>query len=175
VQGIISSNEQESKLIRRVFVPRAFSYAVVQQPEGNPYYVSKAKDLVTEFSLPKRYGVIGLMAHNHLAGNQFERLTLGQEIQIDYEDGHTDRYIVSEITRFRALEPTNPDSLFEDLESGTILSAAELFDRMYTGAPHVTFQTCIYSSGDNSWGRLFVIATPATATTEFDDPKIPSN
>jgi hypothetical protein len=147
-------------LISRVLAAGTFSYTVVQQPENDPYYVSSASDLVTEFGLAEKYGVIGLIAHNNLAGSRFGKLSLGQEIQILYQDGHTNRYTVSGIYRFRALESTDAESRFQDLNSTETITAAELFGRMYTGAPHVTFQTCIYANGDNSWGRLFVIALP---------------
>ncbi len=30
----------------------------------------------------------------------------------------------------------------------------------YTGAGHVTFQTCIIKDGNPSWGRFFVTAIP---------------
>jgi hypothetical protein len=153
-------NRTVSKLISSVLVPDTFSYAVVQQPENNPYYVSSSKDLVTEFGLARQYNNIGLIAHNNLAGNLFKQLSIGQEIHIVYDDGHVDRYTVSSVYRFRALEPKDTNSQFIDLDSGTIYSASELFERMYTGPRHVTFQTCINASGDLSWGRLFVIAVP---------------
>jgi hypothetical protein len=125
------------------------------------YYVSSSRNLVTEFGLARKYGTIGLVAHNNLAGSLFKDLLLGDEIRIVYKDGHTARYTVSAIYRFRALEPTNIESRFVDLDSKKIYSATELFQRMYTGTPHLTFQTCIYASGNSSWGRLFVIALPA--------------
>jgi len=40
------------------------------------------------------------------------------------------------------------------------LTAEQLFNRVYRGDRHVTFQTCIDANGDISWGRLFVIAIP---------------
>jgi hypothetical protein len=148
------------KLVRTVLVPQLFSYTVVQQPEDNPYYVSTSRDLITEFSLARRYNTIGLLAHNTLAGSAFKDITLGQEIYIIHEDGPTDRYTVSAIYRFQALESTKTESQFVDLDSGKTLSAIDVFSQMYTGAPHLTLQTCIEAEGDVSWGRLFVIATP---------------
>jgi hypothetical protein len=155
---------EESSWIRSVSVPNIFSYDVVQQPESDPYYVSSSSDLVTEFGLAKKYGTIGLVAHNNLAGTLFTNLDLGQEIQIVYTDGHTDRYTVSAIYRFRALQPANTESQFVDLASEEVFTANELFERMYTGSPHVTFQTCIYGDGNPSWGRFFAVATPVAGT-----------
>jgi hypothetical protein len=142
-------------------VPNLFSYDIVQQPESDPYYVSPSSNLITEFGLAKQYGTIGLIAHNNLAGSLFKDLNLGQEVYIVHESRHTDRYIVSAIYRFQALESTNPESHFVNLDSGEILTASEVFTQMYTGSPHLTFQTCINARGDASWGRLFVIAVPA--------------
>ena len=152
--------DENPSLIHSVTVPRAFSYAVVQQPEDNDYYVSSSKKLVTEFALARKYNNIGLLAHNNLAGYVFKDITLGQEIHILYTDGRTDRYTVSAIYRFQALESTDTESRFVDLETGNILTATEVFTSMYMGAPHITLQTCIAAKGDASWGRLFVIAIP---------------
>ncbi len=152
--------DEKSVSIRSVSAPKMFSYHVVQQPESDPFYVSPSENQVTEFGLAQKYGNVGLIAHNNLAGNLFNALNLGQEVQVVYGDGHTVRYTVSAIYRFRAMEPTKTESRFVDLNSSQILSATELFNQMYTGAPHLTFQTCIEAKGDASWGRLFVIATP---------------
>jgi hypothetical protein len=153
-------HDRDAQLIRRVLVPKLFSYAVVQQPESNPYYVSSSKELVTEFSLAREFNNIGLLAHNNLAGKSFKHLKPGQDIYVVHKNGHTDRYIVSNIYRFQALESTNTGSRFVDLDTGENLTANEVFTKMYTGVPHLTFQTCIYAEGDSSWGRLFVIAVP---------------
>jgi len=169
-----SSNKQEIRIVRSVLVANAFSYPVVQQPEGEPFYVSDSRDLLTEFSLAKPYGNLGLMAHNNLAGQSFGNLELGQIIYINYSDGQSDRYTITHIYRFHALEPTKTDSLFIDLDSQKLLTATELFEKMYTGPQHLTFQTCIAARGDPSWGRLFVIASPI-ANAEEGDPAFPTN
>lgn len=154
--------QEETKWVHRVTVPDLFSYNVIQQPQDKPYFVSSERDLVTEFSLPKKYGNIGLVAHNDLAGNLFSRLNVGQQIHVTYQDGHTDQYTVNAIYRYRALEPTKTESQFVDLASEKVYSASEVFVQMYTGESHLTLQTCIYADGDKSWGRLFVIAIPVT-------------
>jgi hypothetical protein len=156
--------DENPNLIHSVSVPKTFSYAVVQQPEDDDYYVSSSKKLVTEFALARKYNNIGLLAHNNLAGHLFKDIDLGEEIHILYENGRTDRYTVSAIYRFQALKSTDTESRFVDLETGEILTATEVFNRMYMGAPHITLQTCIAAKGDASWGRLFVIATPVVET-----------
>jgi len=164
------NSEQNTRTIRQVVAAGVFSFGVVQQPEEKPFYVSGSRNLITEFSLPKEYDNIGLLAHNSLAGRFFHSLNVGQEIQVEYSDGQTDRYTVRELYRFRALEPTKAESLFEDLETRKIFTATELFKKMYTGFPHLTLQTCIEAMGDSSWGRLFVIAFPVIETETGSHP-----
>lgn len=146
--------------VHSVMVPRAFSYPVVQQPQNDPYYVSSESGMVTEFGLAREHNNTGLLAHNYIAGKSFKHLKLGQDIYIVRVNGRTERYTVSAIHRFQALDSTKTGSQFVDLESGEILTATEVFTKMYMGAPHLTLQTCIEAKGDASWGRLFVIATP---------------
>jgi len=155
------ANEDDSDTIASIFVPNLFFYSVVQQPANNPGYVSPLENAVTEFGMAEEYGNVGLLAHNYLAGESFEELSIGQEIYLFYEDGYADRYTVSQIVRFRAFEPNNTNSQFEDLSTGETLSASEVFTIVYAGEAHLTLQTCIYANGDYSWGRLFVIAEPA--------------
>ena len=153
-------SENDANTISSIFVPNVFFYYVVQQPANSPEYVSPMGNLITEFGLPKKYGNVGLLAHNYLAGDSFDELSIGQKIYLFYEDGHADRLTVRKVFHFRALEPDNTQSQFEDLDTGEILTAGDVFVRMYTGATHLTLQTCIYANSDNSWGRLFVIAEP---------------
>ena len=75
-------------------------------------------------------------------------------MRIVYGDGAMKRY------RFQALDPYSPYSDFVDLSTGETQSVGEVFELVYTGGDHVTFQTCIENSGNPSWGRLFVIVTP---------------
>jgi Sortase domain len=159
-QVALPANENDANTIDSIFVPNVLFYSVVQQPANSPEYVSPLENLVTEFSLPKKYGNVGLLAHNYLAGDSFDELSVGQRIYLFFEDGHVDHYTVTQVSRFRALEPDDTHSHFEDLDTGEVLTASEVFVRMYTGAAHLTLQTCIYANGDASWGRLFVIAEP---------------
>lgn len=155
---------EENRWVQRVTVPNLFSYDVVQQPEDNPYYVSSKRNMVTEFRLAQKYGNVGLIAHNDLAGSLFSNLDVGQEIQVTYKNGQIHRYTVNAIYRFQALEPNKTGSRFVDLGSKRVFSATEVFQQMYTGEPHITLQTCIDANGNKSWGRLFVIALPVAET-----------
>jgi len=157
VKSIGTGKEGE---ILGVYVPGLFASNVLQQPSNNPAYVSPVNNVVTEFSAPKSYGSIGLLAHNYLSGAKFSKLAIGQEIKIVYGDGKVESYIVKEILQYQALKPESEYSRLVDLNTGQSVSASKVFKRAYTGKHHLTLQTCIYAKGEMKWGRLFVIAVP---------------
>ena len=107
-----------------------------------------------------KYGNIGLLAHNHLAGQPFTQLSVGQEVRLIYGNGRIETFIITEVLEYQALQPTNPYSSFRNLNKDETLTAKQMFKRVYFGDRHITFQTCIAANGDQSWGRLFVIAIP---------------
>jgi hypothetical protein len=138
--------------------------SVVQQPAGNNNYVSKRHGEVTQFTSAARFGNIGLLAHNYLSGKSFSSLRIGQEIGLVYSDGTVEGFVVTEILRYKALEPKSPYSSFQNLDDpNEILTVGQMFDRAYQGGRHVTLQTCISAEGNASWGRLFILASPKTA------------
>ena len=47
-------------------------------------------------------------------------------------------------------------------------AAGQMFKRAYLGDRHVTFQTCLEAYGNNSWGRLFIIAVPKSEKSGID-------
>ena len=77
-----------------------------------------------------------------------------------YGDGSISKYVVTDIQEYQALQPDSPRSDFRDLGTDKVISASELFKRMYMESEQVTFQTCIWKGDEDSWGRLFVIADP---------------
>ena len=153
-------NGQPSQL-RGVYVPYVLAMPVVQQPTGNPGYVSTEGDVITEFGMATEIGNVGLLAHNTLSGATFLGLLPGQEVTLIYGDGRMEDFVISTVLRFQALDPYSPYSEFRDLSTGITLTASDLFQQVYRGEHHVTFQTCIEANGNPSWGRLFVIAEPA--------------
>lgn len=150
----------EEGILRGVYVPAVLALRVVQQPYGNPAYVSSLDGVVTEFRIAAEVGNVGLLAHNGLAGRNFFRLTVGREVYLVFGDGTIETYVVASIRRYQALLPYSVHSDFRDLETGKIITAEELFREAYRGSRHVTFQTCIEAEGNRAWGRLFVIAEP---------------
>ena len=160
-QFVTSVADGEGGIVRGVYVPGLFASRVLQQPANDPGYVSPIDGILTEFGPVKKYGNVGLLAHNYLTGKSFASLAPGQEIRIVYGDGKVEYFAVDEILRFQALEPDSAYSNFIDLDTGKEISSSILFQTVYAGQRHVTFQTCIYADGIYSWGRLFVVAVPA--------------
>ena len=145
-----------------VYVPQVFALPIVQQPVGNPGYVSQSPNVITQFEMATEVGNVGLLAHNNLAGQEFTNLSLGNEVRLVYGDGKVEYFIVTQMLRYQALQPYSPYSEFRDLETSQTITAEELFRKVYRGDRHVTFQVCIAANGIDAWGRLFIIAQPKT-------------
>jgi len=158
----------QADTVQGVYVPGVFAYRVVAQPASDPAYISTLDGAVTQFSMAARYHVIGLVAHNNLAGASFSNLALGQEVFIVYGDGHVATYQVNQIARFRALQPSKVDSSFVDLSTNVTYFPGSIFKMFYQGDNHVTFQTCIAQDGNASWGRLFVTAVPVVSAYDSE-------
>jgi hypothetical protein len=134
--------------LRGVYIPNVMAVSIVQQPAGNPGYVSTAASTVTQFSVATEVGTIGLLAHNTLAGGLFSNIKQGELIILVYGDGHIESFMTKSIQRYQALEPLSPYSHFKNLETQTSLSAEELFNNIYRGEYHLTLQTCIENNGN---------------------------
>jgi len=150
----------QAGVLRGIYVPETLAFPVVQQPAGNAGYVSFNDGEITQFGMVSQFGNVGLLAHNHLSGKSFSQLAVGQEVRLVYGDGKTEYFVITEVLRYQALQPTSPYSSFRNLAKDETLTAEQMFKRVYFGDRHVTFQTCIEANGDLSWGRLFVIAVP---------------
>ena len=158
----------DATVLRGVYVSNVMALPIVQQPSGNAGYVSNNNGEATQFRMATQFGNIGLLAHNHLSGKDFSQLAVGQEVRLVYGDGHLETFVVTEVLRYQALQPTSPYSSFRNLDKDETLSAEGMFKRVYFGDRHVTFQTCIEKDGELSWGRLFVIAVPKSEFAGFD-------
>jgi hypothetical protein len=159
-----------ARLLKSVYVPHILQLSVVQQPGGDGSYISQDAHEATQFSLAARFGNIGLLAHNFLAGRLFTMLTVGQMVRLVYDDGEVENFVVTRILRYQALSPDSPFSNLRDLATDQLRSAGQVFAQVYTGPRHLVFQTCIASAGDLSWGRVFVIAMPAHLHSRGADP-----
>jgi hypothetical protein len=147
-------------ILRGVYVPGVLALPIVQQPTGHPGYVSSNEGEVTQFNMATEVGNVGLLAHNYLSGEEFTKLSPGQEVRLIYGDGKVEYYIVDQVLQYQALQPYSPYSEFRNLETQITITAEELFRQVYRGSRHITFQTCIEADGNSSWGRLFIIAKP---------------
>jgi hypothetical protein len=155
----------ERNTIRGVYSPGVMSYPVIRQPPGNPALVSEEPDIVTQFQLADTYNVIGLLAHNYLAGDSFFKLQIGDSVWVIYGDGSARRYEVVAIKEYYVKEPYNVYSQFIDLDSGLELSVNEMFMHVYSGDHHLTLQVSVSQGNDEAWGRRFIIAEPRESQT----------
>jgi len=158
----------EADVVRGVYVSDVLALPVVQQPVDNFGYVSARISEATQFSMAAKFGNVGLLAHNNLSGSSFSQLMPGQEVRLIYGNGRVEYFVIAEILEYQALQPTSPRSTFRNLATDETISADQLFQRVYAGERHVTFQTCIEAGGNWSWGRLFVVATPKVRHPIFD-------
>jgi hypothetical protein len=150
-------------LVSTISASGAFRFSVVQQPAGQPGYVSSATGKVTEFGMAANYGSQGFLAHNNLAGASFFSVEAGDVITLTYADGSTDHFEVTQIRRLQAVSPNSPTSRFIDLDNDNAsLSAVDLFYQTYGVKDTLVLQTCIANGAELSWGRLFIIAAPVT-------------
>jgi len=165
LQDFVSSlkNGQKNTVVG-IYVPGVLALPVNQQPKGNAGFVTRQPDQVTQFGLAWQYGTVGILAHNDLAGAEFPAIKLNQYAMVIYGDGHEDFYLISEVQKYQALSPTSTFSDFINLDgSRERLTAGQLFTRVYAPGNRLVLQTCIDSFGNASWGRMFIIAEPATS------------
>ena len=159
-----ASTLNNANQVAGLFQYKNMQATVVQQPAGQPAFVSTDAGQVTQFAMAEKYGTTALLAHNYLEGQAFFNIETGNKIALVFGDGHTQSYKVTQIKQYQALNPTSPYSKFVDLDdpAGTTLTSTELFNTIYTVDGRLVLQTCIAKDGQSSWGRLFVIAEPVT-------------
>lgn len=146
-----------------VYVPGVLALPVGQQPQGNAGFVTREPEHATQFGMASQYGTVGILAHNDLAGAEFSNIQPDEYAIVIYGDGRLEYYYINQIQKYQALSPTSTFSDFVNLDgSNERLSASQLFTRIYGTSSRLVFQTCIEANGDASWGRMFIIAEPAT-------------
>jgi hypothetical protein len=150
----------QAESVRGIYIPELLTAPVVQQPSEDPEFISTEENTLTQFGLASSFGSIGLLAHNYLAGASFSQLERGQKFYLIYGDGAMSAFVITEILRYQALNPNSTSSEFVDLDSNRLLTAHDLFAKVYKRRGQVIFQTCIAAGQEPSWGRLFIIAEP---------------
>ncbi len=159
---IRSVSNGDARSVVGVYLPSIMALPVSQQPHGNAGYVTRDPNQSTQFGLANQYGTVGILAHNDLAGAQFSAIGMNQYAIVVFGDGHVEYFVVEEVQNYQALSPTSTFSDFINLDnSSERLSASDLFNRIYAPGNRLVFQTCIDAHGDPSWGRMFIIASPA--------------
>jgi hypothetical protein len=152
----------ESDTLVGVYIPGLLALPVGQQPKGNAGYVTREPHKTTQFRLASKYGTIGILAHNDLAGAQFSGIRQNQYAIVIYGDGRLEYFLFGEVQKYQALTPTSTYSDFINQDgSEERLTASQLFNRIYGQGERLVFQTCIAADGNPSWGRMFIIARPA--------------
>ena len=131
---------------------------IVSQPVNRPEFVSSISRTATDFQLASRYGNIGLVAHNYLGGRYFLTLRIGDIIHITGSNRSKQDYIVRQIFQYQALDPRSPRSNFVNLQNNQMMTASDVFKKIYTGKHRLVLQTCIERGSIREWGRHFVIA-----------------
>lgn len=142
-----------------VYVPGILALPIVDQPAGNYGYVSNQQNTLTNFGLAEKYNTIGLLAHNDLAGKDFNKLLPYMRVILIYGNGRVNSFTITDVKYYHALEPYSPYSNFEDVENfGVKITAEDLFKQIYASDNQLVFQTCIAAGREPAWGRLFVTA-----------------
>jgi len=159
---VVAVSDGQAKVVRGVYVPGTLALRVMQQPADDPELVFREDGVATQFRMAASNHVIGLLAHNDLAGASFSGMKIGQEVRIIYGDGRVEYYTVDRLAQFQVLQSGSQAEDYLDLNSKLNYTAQDIFTMFYDGAAHVTFQTCIFQDGSSSWGRLFVTAIPAS-------------
>jgi hypothetical protein len=146
---------------RGLYAEGKFIARILQQPPGNYSFISLEADVLTQYMLAEE-DVVGLLAHNTHAGQYYFLLSLEDQFYLIADNATTQLYQVHQIDRYQALQPNSNTSDYRNLQTGEILTTAQIFARYYMGDPHVTLQTCIAQNGQANWGRLFVVARPVS-------------
>jgi len=160
LNDFLTQVQDGSTSIRGIYNQSHFAYQVVQQPSGQPGFVSAISGVVTQFGLASQYGSTGLLAHNFAAGALFSEIEVGDSLFVVFGNGSYSRYEVTELQRYQALQPNSATSQFVDLSTQSEISASQLFTQVYAVPNRLVLQTCIQNGNEDSWGRLFVIAEP---------------
>ena len=152
----------EAGTVTGLYAPGVGHYYVIQQAKGNDTRVSPVESVLTQYRRPSSGGVIGLLAHNFAAGTNFDHFKAGDTIHLVYGDGTANTYRVTDFLRYKAVDRNNAASNLVDLDNGQTQTASAVYQRVYTGSPHLVLQTCLADGDDLKWGRLFIMAEIVT-------------
>ena len=149
-----------------ITLPNDLPMVIVQQPKGDPLWISNNIDAFTQIEQPrKEFGTSVFAIHTYGSKNDLYDLKINdfivyKTISIDNNcNVHANLvfYRVKDILRYQALSPRNPATPLIDLVTGKQYSVESIIDKVYGNNEYVILQTCIYKNGNTAWGRLFVV------------------
>jgi hypothetical protein len=152
VQNLNKSKYQSQNRVEKVDVPDLFSYPVLLLDNKPP------EDGVGQYKDATRWNNIGLIAHNHSAGNSFFKLSPGMKATVTFSSGEIEIYTVYNVMIFQASNPNSFRDPFISSE-GEKIQAKDLITKAYQSG-ELTFQTCVAAEGSMTWGLFFVQAKP---------------
>lgn len=128
------------------------SHFGIAPQNGDPMAVTTNPMEVTLYETAYDAGVIGLLAHNYLAGQAFYQLEIGDRLYLNHRP-----YQVMNIIQYQTMNPYE----FMDLSSGDILTGEEAIRAIYLDRPGaLVLQTCLEKYGNPDWGLTFWVAYP---------------
>jgi len=148
----------QAGIVTGLYVDGVVALRVVQQPQGNPAFISTEDQTATQFQSAAPFNVVGLLAHNFLAGRDFFSLNVGQDLILVYGDGSLQHYRVSEIGDYQRLTLSDLRSDFLELSDNQKLTTDQVFAKYYQQPNRLTLQTCIEHDGVWDWGVRFITA-----------------
>lgn len=157
IQEITNGNAND---LVGLYAPYTLAYKIVSQPQGEANWIDEREGVVTQFSLARDTGSIGLLAHYEHAGSSFYHLIPGQSVYLIYGDGKAVRYQITEIDTYKAEEPQEPTTSFITAADGRLVAQSDVFNQIYNSPGRLILQTCLVSENSHTWGRMFVIAEP---------------
>ena len=138
------------------------SFGITSQ-NGDPMAVTTDPGQVTLYETAYDAGVIGLLAHNYLAGESFYQLDPGERLYLGRQ-----AYQVREIIQYQVITPYE----FLDLATGELLTGEEAIQAVYLDRPGaLVLQTCLERYGDPDWGLTFWVAYKTTSRQPSQMPK----
>ena len=153
----ISSNPSSASL-SGIYVENILADRIVQQPIGNPGYVSNEEDTVTQFSMATHFGTIGILAHNTAAGAAFFELELDDVIYLVQSSGKLQSFIVKEIQEYQAIWPNNTYSDFFDLRDPSSLISAQTLFLIHTAGAEFSFFKPVSKTAGIRAGEGFLLS-----------------
>lgn len=151
---LASSVFVDSETATRVYISGVLDLKVEPQLNGDNLEITNDPEIVNQYSLAKG-GTVALMAHNYLAGQYFYQIREGDVVLLDFRDGHSRKYVVTDIIEFQRL-----NLLFISTETLQVYSERQFLNTFFQSRDYLVFMTCLEKSGNVSWGVTLFIALP---------------